>query len=90
MDNHRNPREYLRRFYLDTLVHDADALRYVIQIVGADRLALGSDYPFPLGEAEPGKLIESMDDLSSDTKERLLSGTALEFLNLKKENFLSS
>ncbi|MCG8405355.1 MAG: amidohydrolase [Phycisphaerales bacterium] len=90
VDNHRNPREYLRRFYLDTLVHDADALRYVIQIVGADRLALGSDYPFPLGEAEPGKLIESMDDLSSDTKERLLSGTALEFLNLKKENFLSS
>jgi aminocarboxymuconate-semialdehyde decarboxylase len=48
--------------------------------MGAGRIALGSDYPFPLGEDEPGRLIESMPDLDGATKDRLLAGTALEFL----------
>ena len=39
------------RFYVDSLVHDADALRFLIKLFGAQRVALGSDYPFPLGEA---------------------------------------
>ena len=86
-DNNVNPRAYLGRFYLDSLVHDADALRFLIKLVGASRVALGSDYPFPLGEPEPGKLIESMEDLSDETRERLLAGTALEFLNLQRKQF---
>ena len=90
VDNNRNPRDSLGKFYLDSLVHDADALRYLISLVGADRIALGSDYPFPLGEATPGKLIESMDDLSRETQERLLADTALEFLNLPREVLVSS
>jgi aminocarboxymuconate-semialdehyde decarboxylase len=76
-----NPRSYLGRFYVDSLVHDADTLRNLVRLVGADRVALGSDYPFPLGEAEPGRLIESM-DWSVAEKERLLAGTAREFLGL--------
>ncbi len=87
VDNDRNPREYLRRIYFDTLVHDAEALRYVLKLVGPERLALGSDYPFPLGEAVPGQLIESMADLSQEAKARLLAGTALEFLNLPESSF---
>ena len=47
------PSSYLRRLYVDSLVHDAEVLRYNIQLFGADRVMLGSDYPFPLGEAEP-------------------------------------
>ncbi len=82
IDNNVNPRHYLGRFYIDSLVHDAETLRYLIRLVGAERIALGSDYPFPLGEARPGQLIESMDDLPSATKDRLLWGTALEFLGL--------
>src|SRR6058998_2769399 len=66
VDTANSPRSYLGRFYLDSLVHDAAALRYLIQLVGADRIALGSDYPFPLGEAEPGKLIESLTDLTAE------------------------
>lgn len=77
-----NPRAYLGRFYVDSLVHDADALRYLIKLIGAERIALGSDYPFPLGEARPGTLIESMSDLSQSVRERLLFGTAAEFLGL--------
>lgn len=86
IDNNINPREYLNRFYLDTLVHDPLMLDYLIKLMGADQLALGTDYPFPLGELEPGKLIESM-PYDSATKERLLNGTALEWLGLSKELF---
>ncbi len=76
------PTEYLGRFYLDSLVHDANQLREILKLVGEERVALGSDYPFPLGEVHPGALIESMEDLSDSTRERLQAGTALEFLGL--------
>ena len=61
---------------------DADALKLLLSVFGAERVALGSDYPFPLGEAEPGKLIESIVDLSAKEKAQLLSETAREFLGL--------
>jgi aminocarboxymuconate-semialdehyde decarboxylase len=87
VDNKVNPREYLKRIYLDTLVHDPMMMDYLVNLMGADQLALGTDYPFPLGELEPGKLIDSMPyDLK--TKERLLHGTALEWLNMEKAYFL--
>jgi aminocarboxymuconate-semialdehyde decarboxylase len=78
-----SPRQQVDRLYFDSLVHDAQALRYLIGLVGIQRIALGSDYPFPLGEAEPGKLIESLDELSDEQRRRLLAGTALEFLGLQ-------
>ena len=82
VDNAVNPRSYLGRFYVDSLVHDADLLLYLIKLLGADRVALGSDYPFPLGEEEPGKLIESLPRLPRRTRQRRLAGTALEFLGV--------
>lgn len=54
VQNKVSPREYIGRFTLDSLVHDADMLRYLIGLVGEECIALGSDYPFPLGESEPG------------------------------------
>jgi aminocarboxymuconate-semialdehyde decarboxylase len=87
--NHEvNPRKYLAhgktpaRFYVDSLVHDSDALQLLIKLFGAERIALGSDYPFPLGEAKPGKLIESM-NLSAKDKSQLLVETAKEFLGFR-------
>ncbi|MGX5203074.1 amidohydrolase family protein [Aliikangiella sp. IMCC44632] len=86
-DNPINPREYLDKFYLDTLVHDAPMLDYLINLMGADKLALGSDYPFPLGELEPGKLInQHIQD--EKIRQQLLHGTALEWLGLEAERFL--
>jgi aminocarboxymuconate-semialdehyde decarboxylase len=87
VDNPHNPREYLSKIYFDSLVHDAGALRYLIDLVGVDRICLGSDYPFPLGEQRPGSLIESLDGLSPADRERLLAGTALEFLGLDRAKF---
>jgi len=62
---------------------NARVLDYLIDLVGADRIALGSDYPFPLGEEVPGKLIESM-PYSDHTKEWLLYKSALEWMGRKE------
>jgi aminocarboxymuconate-semialdehyde decarboxylase len=85
--NHKNPRSYVARFYVDSLVHDADVFRLLLTQLGPDKIALGSDYPFPLGESPPGQLIESMRELKPAVKERLLAGTALEFLGISKKRF---
>jgi aminocarboxymuconate-semialdehyde decarboxylase len=87
VDNPVNPRDYLGKFYFDSLVHDPTMLDFLVKLAGADKVALGTDYPFPLGELEPGKLISSM-PYDAATKERLLSGTALEWLNLEKKLFI--
>jgi aminocarboxymuconate-semialdehyde decarboxylase len=83
-----SPREYLKRIYLDSLVHDPRMLRYLVDLMGADRIALGTDYPFPLGEAKPGALIDSC-EFPDETCARLLHGTALEWLALPRERFAS-
>jgi aminocarboxymuconate-semialdehyde decarboxylase len=80
VDNPMSPRTYLGRFYLDSLTHDPTMLRYLLDLVGAEKIALGSDYPFPLGEAVPGSMIEAMADLDQTTKDRLFRGSALEWL----------
>jgi aminocarboxymuconate-semialdehyde decarboxylase len=60
IDNPVNPRDYLGRFWIDALVHDPKALEYVVDVIGQDKVCMGSDYPFPLGEHRPGSLIKSM------------------------------
>ena len=87
VDNKINPMSYLGRFYVDSLVHHAGMLNYMINLMGENSIALGSDYPFPLGEHVPGHLIESM-PLDTKTKQRLLHGTALEWLRLDKAHYL--
>jgi len=82
------PGEYVGRFYLDSLVHDPEVLRFLIKQAGADRIALGSDYPFPLGEHEPGAMIDSMSDLSESVRRRLLWESAEEFLGLPPGKYL--
>lgn len=88
IDNPVSPRAYLvsgaspARFYVDSLVHDEAALMRLLELFGDQRVMLGSDYPFPLGEAEPGSLIRSIPSLSAETRDRLLFRTALEFLGL--------
>lgn len=86
VENPISPRAYVSRIYYDSLVHDANYLRFMVGQVGAKRIAMGTDYPFPLGEQRPGELIESS-GFDRPTQERLLHGTALEWLKLPKERF---
>ncbi len=86
IDNPYNPRKYLDRIYFDSLLHNSAMLDYLVKLAGPEHVALGSDYPFPLGESEPGNLIESM-PFDEATKAMLLHETALRWLNLGNNLF---
>lgn len=71
------------KIYVDSLCHEPYALANLVRLFGADRIMLGSDYPFPLGEACPGRMIETaMPDLSPREKTLILGLTAAGFLGL--------
>lgn len=84
VDNQRNPREYCGHFWVDSIVFDSRQLRYIIDLFGSDRVCLGSDYPFPLGELDTGSLIDSM-DLDEQTKRNLFQHSASDWLGLERE-----
>jgi aminocarboxymuconate-semialdehyde decarboxylase len=81
IDNPVSPKNYLGKFWVDSLVHDANAMQYLIDVMGEDHICLGSDYPFPLGEHVPGKLIEDM-ALSQSIKEKVLFENAKRWLGI--------
>ena len=81
VDNAVNPRDYIGKFWIDSLVHDAKAMRYIIDVMGEDTICLGSDYPFPLGEQVPGNLIKEM-KLPTEVQEKLLYRNARQWLGL--------
>lgn len=80
-DNAVNPRDYIGKFWIDSLVHDEKAMRYIIDVMGADKICMGSDYPFPLGEQHPGKLIEEM-HFDKALQEKLLFKNAQDWLGI--------
>lgn len=77
------PRQQLGRFWVDSIVHDRRALEFLIDLIGAERVCLGTDFPFPLGELEPGALVRSI-EADPNTTRRLLSGNALEWLGIEE------
>jgi aminocarboxymuconate-semialdehyde decarboxylase len=81
IDNLSNPRQYLGKFWVDSLVHDEIAFNLILQTMGEDKICCGSDYPFPLGEERPGLLIEEM-NLSEQIKQKILLHNAYEWLGL--------
>jgi len=88
VDNDINPRNYLGKFWVDSLVHDPFMLQYIVSLLGKEKVVLGSDYPFPLGEDVPGQLVESIETFDMETKAKLLGENALEIFGLTKEQFL--
>jgi aminocarboxymuconate-semialdehyde decarboxylase len=87
VDNNNPPRDYIGKFYIDSIVHDPNALKYVVDLMGADKIMLGSDSPFPLGELSPGKLIENHTELDHSVKEQLLYKTASEWLGININDY---
>jgi aminocarboxymuconate-semialdehyde decarboxylase len=78
----RLPSSYLDRFYVDAAVFSADALAFLVKTMGQDRVMLGSDYPFPLGEQQVGSLIRSHPGLPAGAREKLLHVNATRFFGL--------
>ena len=77
------PSSYARRFSVDSAVFSDDALRLLVSVMGEERILMGSDYPFPLGELEPGRVIDEADHLSGSAKRALLGGNAIRFFGLE-------
>ena len=74
------PSAYVDRFLVDSVVFDPAALRLLVDTMGEDRVLLGSDYPYPLGERPVGQVVRKADFLTPDQREKLLSRNALRFL----------
>ncbi len=87
IDNNVNPRNYIGKFWVDSITHDPMVLDYVIKMQGSNRITLGSDYPFPLGDMTIGKFIEDM-NLSKKVKEDIFANSTLEWLGMKKEELM--
>ena len=73
---------YLRRFYYDTITHHPQIMRAVIELVGADRVVLGSDYNQDMSYERPVEFVESIPGLSAAEREMILSGNAARMLRL--------
>lgn len=86
IDNDKSPRSYLGHFWVDSITHDPQMLRYVINRVGSNRVCIGSDYPFPLGDLSIGAIVDELELPPSDLENIYYRG-ALEWLGLKKEQF---
>ena len=77
------PSHYTDRFYVDGAVFDEGALQLLTKVMSPERVMLGSDYPFPLGEQKIGKLVREAAFLTAPQKRALLGGNALKFLGLE-------
>lgn len=86
VDNPHNPRKYLGQFWVDSITHDQRMLEYIMDLQGARRVCLGSDYPFPLGDLEIGRMIEEM-QLPENTVEDLFHNATLEWLGMEAAFF---
>ena len=87
IDNPINPRDYVGKFWVDSITHDIDLLKYLLKMQGSSKICFGTDYPFPLGDLEIGKFIEES-DLSVQVKEDLFANATLDWLKLDKKFFL--
>jgi aminocarboxymuconate-semialdehyde decarboxylase len=76
--------------WIDSLVHDPDLLEYLCKKIGKDRVLMGSDYPFPLGEVPvAGKMLAEEEELDSflswEERAMMLSGNTINFLGLEEQ-----
>jgi aminocarboxymuconate-semialdehyde decarboxylase len=78
----RAPSEYRDRFFVDAAVFSQEALELLVKVMGEDRILLGTDYPFPLGEREFGGLVRSS-SVEDSTKKKILGESAVEFFGLQ-------
>jgi aminocarboxymuconate-semialdehyde decarboxylase len=86
MDSRLDPRVAAKRFFVDSLVHDPRVLKLCLDVFGESQVMLGTDYPFPLGEESPGRLIEETIQ-NEALRKAILCDNALRWLGLSKENF---
>lgn len=68
------PTELLKRVHFDTVLHDPEILAMLIRWAGADRVVIGSDYPFPMGDLTPVDTLDAVGGLAAEDRDRILGG----------------
>lgn len=76
------PLEVVRRLYYDTILHNPLALRYLIDLVGADRIMVGTDYPFEAGDLDPLPTVDAVPGLTERERALIVTGTAAQLLGI--------
>ena len=79
----KKPSSYLEKIYFDTITHDAQILGNLVDRYGAQRILLGTDYPFDMGEDNPVKLIDSVGHLSAEDRKLIKGGSAMKLFKIK-------
>ncbi len=80
---HQPPREFLKNFYFDTITHNPDALRYLIDFAGSDHVLLGSDYPYDMGDDHPVRTVLGLSGIKEEDRRNILRQNAIELFGLK-------
>ena len=73
--------ESFRRLYFDTVLFDPRALEFLCEVAGAEKVMLGSDHPFPIGDPEPAKVVEAS-SLDAAAKKKILGETAVQLFHI--------
>ena len=76
------PVAYLRRFYYDTVGYSDDVLEYLVRVIGADRILMGSDYCFPIAYEQPVKIVTDHPRLDDEAKHRIVEANARRLLRV--------
>jgi aminocarboxymuconate-semialdehyde decarboxylase len=85
IDNPVNPRNYVGKFWVDSVTHDAGLLNYILSLQGSKKVTLGSDYPFPLGDLRIGAFIDGM-EVSPDIREDIFCNAPLAWLGMNRKD----
>ena len=80
----RPPSEYLRRFTYDTISYSAPIMDYLVELVGAERILMGSDYCFDIAYNDPVKVVKEMKSVNDRQRQQILWGNAARLLRLEK------
>ena len=72
----QKPSTYLKQMYFDSIVHSVVALHYLVQVVGADRVVIGTDYPMGMGDREPVAKIKALESITSEERAQILGTNA--------------
>jgi aminocarboxymuconate-semialdehyde decarboxylase len=79
----KKPSSYLEKIYFDTITHDSQILGNLVDRYGAQRILLGTDYPFDMGEDKPVQLIDGVTHLSAEDRNLIKGGNAMKLFKIK-------
>jgi len=79
----KSPNHYIKKFYYDTIIHDADAFEYACKILGANRIVYGTDYPFDMGYLNKAEKIPGLSRLPKEAQNKILTGNSKKLYKLK-------